>query len=67
MQRNITLYLNGVKLDVEPGDMVRMTTQYGEVELASRQDDAIPDGVASITSPSRKRRPTPCTVQAVTE
>jgi len=36
------------KLGIAPGDMVRVTTRRGEVELASRQDDAIPDGVVFI-------------------
>ena len=36
------------KLGIKPGDMVRVTTRRGEVELNSRQDDAIPDGVVFI-------------------
>jgi len=36
------------KLGIKPGDMVRVTTRRGEVELAARQDDAIPDGVVFI-------------------
>jgi formate dehydrogenase major subunit len=36
------------KLGIAPGDMVRVTTRRGTVELASRQDDAIPDGVVFI-------------------
>jgi formate dehydrogenase major subunit len=36
------------KLGIKPGDKVRVTTRRGEVELASRQDDAIPDGVVFI-------------------
>ena len=36
------------KLGIEPGDMVRVTTRRGEVELASRQDDGMPDGVVFI-------------------
>jgi formate dehydrogenase major subunit len=36
------------KLGIKPGDMVRVTTRRGEVELASRQDDGIPDGVVFI-------------------
>ena len=36
------------KLGLKPGDMLRVTTRRGEVELASRQDDAIPDGVIFI-------------------
>jgi formate dehydrogenase major subunit len=37
-----------VKLGIKPGDMVRVTTRRGEVELNSRQDDSIPDGVVFI-------------------
>jgi formate dehydrogenase major subunit len=36
------------KLGIQPGDPVRVTTRRGVVELASRQDDAIPDGVVFI-------------------
>jgi len=36
------------KLGIKPGDMVRVTTRRGTVELSSRQDDAIPDGVVFI-------------------
>lgn len=36
------------KLGIAPGDMVRVTTRRGSVELAARQDDAIPDGVVFI-------------------
>ncbi|MEA2931176.1 MAG: formate dehydrogenase major subunit [Hyphomicrobiales bacterium] len=36
------------KLGIEAGDMIRVTTRRGTVELASRQDDGIPDGVVSI-------------------
>ena len=36
------------KLGIKPGDMVRVTTRRGAVELDSRQDDAIPDGVVFI-------------------
>src|SRR5450830_1530745 len=36
------------KLGLKPGDRLRVTTRRGEVELASRQDDAIPDGVIFI-------------------
>src|SRR5262249_163259 len=36
------------KLGIKPGDMVRVTTRRGVVELAARQDDAIPDGVVFI-------------------
>ena len=33
------------KLGIEPGDMIRVETRRGAVELNSRQDDAIPDGM----------------------
>jgi len=33
------------KLGLKPGDRLRVTTRRGEVDLSSRQDDAIPDGV----------------------
>ena len=36
------------KLGIQPGDMVKVSTRRGEVELQSRQDDAIPDGVVFI-------------------
>ena len=36
------------KLGIKPGDMVRVTTRRGTVELNARQDDAIPDGVVFI-------------------
>ena len=36
------------KLGLKPGDMLRVTTRRGTVELNSRQDDAIPDGVVFI-------------------
>jgi len=36
------------RLGIKPGDMVRVTTRRGEVELQSRQDDAVPDGVVFI-------------------
>jgi formate dehydrogenase major subunit len=36
------------KLGIEPGDMMRVTTRRGVVELTVRQDDAIPDGVVFI-------------------
>jgi formate dehydrogenase major subunit len=35
-------------LGVAPGDMIRVTTRRGTVELVARQDDAIPDGVVFI-------------------
>jgi predicted molibdopterin-dependent oxidoreductase YjgC len=44
------------KLGLKPGDMLRVTTQRGEVELASSQDDAIPDGVVFIPSLMSRRR-----------
>jgi formate dehydrogenase major subunit len=36
------------KLGIKAGDMVRVSTRRGTVELNSRQDDAIPDGVVFI-------------------
>jgi formate dehydrogenase major subunit len=36
------------KLGIKPGDMVRVSTRRGVVELAARQDDAIPDGVVFL-------------------
>src|ERR1019366_2084265 len=36
------------KLGIKPGDMFRVSTRRGVVELASRQDDGIPDGVVFI-------------------
>ena len=36
------------KLGIKPGDMIRVATRRGAVELNSRQDDAIPDGVVFI-------------------
>jgi formate dehydrogenase major subunit len=36
------------KLGIAPGDPIRVTTRRGMVELAARQDDAIPDGVVFI-------------------
>jgi formate dehydrogenase major subunit len=36
------------KLGIKPGDTVRVTTRRGVVELAARQDDAVPDGVVFI-------------------
>jgi len=36
------------KLGIKPGDMIRVTTRRGTVELNSRQDDGIPDGVVFI-------------------
>jgi formate dehydrogenase major subunit len=36
------------KLGIAPGDMIRVTTRRGMVELYSRQDDGIPDGVVFI-------------------
>jgi formate dehydrogenase major subunit len=36
------------QLGIEAGDMVRVSTRRGVVELASRQDDGIPDGVVFI-------------------
>jgi formate dehydrogenase major subunit len=37
-----------VRLGIKPGDMIRVSTRRGVIELASRQDDAIPDGVVFI-------------------
>src|SRR5579863_7334658 len=36
------------KLGIKPGDLIRVATRRGTVELAARQDDAIPDGVVFI-------------------
>jgi formate dehydrogenase major subunit len=36
------------KLGIQPGDMVRVATRRGVVELAARQDDGVPDGVVFI-------------------
>jgi formate dehydrogenase major subunit len=36
------------KLGIAAGDMVRVSTRRGTVELASRQDDSVPDGVVFI-------------------
>src|SRR5476651_1814591 len=36
------------KLGIAPGDMIRVSTRRGVVELATRQDDGIPDGVVFI-------------------
>ncbi len=36
------------RLGVKAGDMIRVTTRRGEVELQCRQDDAVPDGVVFI-------------------
>jgi formate dehydrogenase major subunit len=36
------------RLNIAPGDMVRVSTRRGTVELAVRQDDGIPDGVVFI-------------------
>jgi formate dehydrogenase major subunit len=36
------------KLGFAPGDMVRVTTRRGTVELTARQDDGVPDGVVFI-------------------
>ena len=36
------------KLGIEAGDLVRVSTRRGSVELTARQDDAIPDGVVFI-------------------
>src|SRR6187399_3342262 len=36
------------KLGIRPGDMVRVSTRRGVVELSARQDDSVPDGVVFI-------------------
>jgi formate dehydrogenase major subunit len=36
------------KLGVAPGDMIRVSTRRGTIELTARQDDAVPDGVVFI-------------------
>jgi formate dehydrogenase major subunit len=36
------------RLGIKPGDMIRVTTRRGTVELAARQDDSVPDGVVFI-------------------
>jgi formate dehydrogenase major subunit len=36
------------ELGIQPGDLIRVATRRGVVELAARQDDAIPDGVVFI-------------------
>ena len=36
------------KLGIKAGDPVRVSTRRGTVELYSRQDDAVPDGVVFI-------------------
>jgi formate dehydrogenase major subunit len=36
------------KLGIAPGDMIRVSTRRGTIELSVRQDDAIPDGVVFI-------------------
>ena len=36
------------RLGVQPGERVRVATRRGSIELATRQDDAIPDGVVFI-------------------
>lgn len=36
------------KLGIKPGDMVRVTTRRGTVDLTPRQDEAVPDGVVFI-------------------
>jgi len=37
-----------LKLGIEPGDLVRVTTRRGTIELAARLDDGIPDDVVFI-------------------
>jgi formate dehydrogenase major subunit len=36
------------QLGIRPGDTIRVSTRRGSVELSSRQDDAVPDGVVFI-------------------
>jgi formate dehydrogenase major subunit len=36
------------RMGLQPGDKVRVLTRRGSVELAARQDDAVPDGVVFI-------------------
>ncbi|MEZ5786598.1 MAG: formate dehydrogenase subunit alpha [Xanthobacteraceae bacterium] len=36
------------RLGLTPGELVRVSTRRGTIELAARQDDAIPDGVVFI-------------------
>jgi formate dehydrogenase major subunit len=36
------------RLGIKPGDPVRVSTRRGTIELATRQDDAVPDGVIFI-------------------
>src|SRR5215470_3606481 len=36
------------RLGVKPGDLIRVSTRRGMVELTARQDDAIPEGVVFI-------------------
>jgi formate dehydrogenase major subunit len=36
------------RLGIVPGDLIRVTTRRGSIELAARQDDAVPDGVVFI-------------------
>jgi formate dehydrogenase major subunit len=36
------------KLGIKAGDPIRVTTRRGTIELYSRQDDGIPDGVVFI-------------------
>jgi formate dehydrogenase major subunit len=36
------------KLGIAPGDMIRVSTRRGTIDLTARQDDAIPDGVVFI-------------------
>jgi formate dehydrogenase major subunit len=36
------------RLGISPGDLIRVTTRRGSIELAARQDDGVPDGVVFI-------------------
>jgi formate dehydrogenase major subunit len=36
------------RLGIAPGDIVRVSTRHGTIELAVRQDDGVPDGIVYI-------------------
>jgi formate dehydrogenase major subunit len=36
------------RLGIRPGDMIRVSTRRGTIELAARQDDGVPEGVVFI-------------------
>ena len=50
MSRVVMITTGGTiaKLGLQPGDMIRVATRRGTVELTARQDDGIPDGVVFI-------------------